>query len=775
MNQTLHFIDYTIADNLLRAYRDGNERLVFVLDYATNEIKQNALLVMNPDGDRKWDDILSNDYGIDLESIRPKKDNKYQKLDIEYNGLDVYETLFSAHDTNSDLSDALAQLTAYRKSAARNSAQERLNAAEITANNARETIVRTGDTITQLQSRQKELRTKLSELRRNIGKEPTKQSAAKILRTESQLDTTNDKLSRANKRIQNAKHRLSAAQDEIELAQKILALTNDDDLNNNDIDVPAISPSTSVQVMADAPTPAVQSSAEYDTDDEEEIYEPKATDMADEEVKPLFDQDPNILDEELAFRPIDFTIPDTLSAPAEPDTKPMAISEGAQIDIERPMSFQPPIATNDPEIMTRETPADDNNIETAQPEPQPMAPMLDNLTPVELPAVDDFTNTPNIQTEQTMEEYSMPITSDDTTPVLSTQSNDFAAAAPAPGASYGYTAADTGERPASPYTGSDARPASPMAYQTAVQPTQRTKPTFLYYILLILLIALSIFTLWIYQQKATQNTPELGATQPVVTTPVIEPAPAPAPAPEVPFDQRPETITGSVAEPVSEPTPEIPTESEILATKPVYNVGTDDKLFVAAPDYESDDTTAVESAANPEPESESVTVSEEIITAEKQPVEIIEPVIVPVPEPEPVVLPEPEPVVIPEPEPVVMPEPEPVVMPEPEPVVMPKPESVTYKPTTTPQPAYTQTATTQNEKVPQSVTSEVYTTTTTTYEPAAIDTTEYVTTEVINTCADGNMPDMYGCCNGEEFVDFGENGQLCCVIGSDECFEPLLN
>ena len=87
MNQTLHFIDYTIADNLLRAYRDGNERLVFVLDYATNEIKQNALLVMNPDGDRKWDDILSNDYGIDLESIRPKKDNKYQKLDIEYNGL----------------------------------------------------------------------------------------------------------------------------------------------------------------------------------------------------------------------------------------------------------------------------------------------------------------------------------------------------------------------------------------------------------------------------------------------------------------------------------------------------------------------------------------------------------------------------------------------------------------------------------------------------------------------------------------------------------------
>ena len=110
MNQTLHFIDYTIDNNLFRAYRDSNGRLVFVLDYFTNEIKPNVLLVINPDGDRKWDDIISNDYNIDLEDIRPKKDNKYQKLDIEYSGLNIYDELFATYNAQEDTSDALAQL-----------------------------------------------------------------------------------------------------------------------------------------------------------------------------------------------------------------------------------------------------------------------------------------------------------------------------------------------------------------------------------------------------------------------------------------------------------------------------------------------------------------------------------------------------------------------------------------------------------------------------------------------------------------------------------------
>ena len=767
MTQTLHFIDYTIDNNLFRAYRDSNGRLVFVLDYFTNEIKPNVLLVINPDGDRKWDDIISNDYNIDLEDIRPKKDNKYQKLDIEYSGLNIYDELFATYNAQEDTSDVLAQLNAFRKNAARKAAIERLNAAETTSANARETIVRTNDTITQLQSRQKELRGKLSELRRNIGKEPTKQSAAKILRTESQLDTTNDKLARANKRIQNAKHRLSAAMDEIELAQKILNLTQNDD-TIGDVHLPSFAQPTQIQTVPNTSNALTR----YTPDDEEtETFEPKVTDMADEEVKPLFDQDPNILDEELAFKPIDFSIPENLTV-SEPENQPISQSQPESDSIlepiptpelERPLSFQPAFTSDMDNI--------DNH---SLPKPATDT-MLENLTPISTPAEPIFSETPDLPSETDMEQYSMPFTTNEPAPVLASQTNDFSAPTP----QYGYPMPDTSERPASPYTGENTRPVPPMSNQTNVQVAQQSKPTFLYYVLLILLIALSIFTLWIYQQQTNTGTPELGTPQPQVeetisetTEPtVVEPVESTVTVeeaattidetpvePTVPTNDKPSVIDGPVAEPVTEPKPEIPTEEEILAKKPAYNVSSDDKMFVAAEEYVS------EEPAKPAIEP----VVESVVIEEKPTIEIAEPVIVPVSEPEPIAQPvtttpviKPEPIVqIAESEPIVQPvtttpviKPEPIVQ-----IAEPKP-----------------IATQQNaQPAPQMVTSEVYTTTSVA-TPAETTSVEYTTTEVINTCADGNRPDMYGCCNGEEFVDFGNNTQLCCIIGSDECFEPLID
>ena len=90
-NSVLTFMEYNIAGNLLRAYYDADGKLVFVLDSTIDTRKPNVLLVINPVGDRKWDDILANDYGVDLETVRPKKDNKYQKMVIEYSGLAGYD------------------------------------------------------------------------------------------------------------------------------------------------------------------------------------------------------------------------------------------------------------------------------------------------------------------------------------------------------------------------------------------------------------------------------------------------------------------------------------------------------------------------------------------------------------------------------------------------------------------------------------------------------------------------------------------------------------
>ena len=98
---------YQIGENRLVAYFDNTGRLVFVLDETVNDTKPNALLVIDSDDGRKWDDILVNDWHVDLETVRPKKDNKYQKLDIEYTGLDVYSELLRAYDNDENLSDGL--------------------------------------------------------------------------------------------------------------------------------------------------------------------------------------------------------------------------------------------------------------------------------------------------------------------------------------------------------------------------------------------------------------------------------------------------------------------------------------------------------------------------------------------------------------------------------------------------------------------------------------------------------------------------------------------
>ena len=114
MFQPLTIKDYNISGHEFRAYYDADEKLVFVLDFVTDDIKPNVLLVINPVGSRKWDDILMNDYGVDLETVRPKKDNRYQKLDIEYVGLADYDQLVQDYEAHNDLSGALAKLADFR-------------------------------------------------------------------------------------------------------------------------------------------------------------------------------------------------------------------------------------------------------------------------------------------------------------------------------------------------------------------------------------------------------------------------------------------------------------------------------------------------------------------------------------------------------------------------------------------------------------------------------------------------------------------------------------
>ena len=637
MSKKIKTVDYDIDDNFIRAWYNGAGELLFVLDETINDDKPNVLLVIDSFDERKWDDVLANDYGIDLETVRPKRDNKYQKLDIEYGGLDVYSELIDAYESGDDMDDVLENLDRFRAMSVRRSAKERLTAADDVATKARETIERTNDTVSELRARIKELRAKLSEQKRNVGREPTKVSAAKILKTESQIDATNEKLERAKKRLENAKRRLANAEDDAEIARSILA---------RHADVKPVRHTTRAINRAPKRAPIVTEPVSNDEENDDDVYEEKyGTDTefddnspetaGSDDVKPLFDTDPEILDENIAFKPIDFNANSGIvhSAAAEPVIAPT------------PLSFAPPVD----DVDTGRVDVMENTFEDEKP-------VLDNLTYVDQPVVDEKieleTNTEPTPVVSEPIENIEPETVTEITPVE-------------PVAPIEPIDAITPVRPVSPITG----------YNTVAGEEQRTKrPTLLYYIMLILLIALSIFTLWLYQQKNGAIVPDLAITtngtgktpdalkpadtgtnipSPFVAT-TVEKVEKTEPAPEITADVETSahTDTVSVVEPVAavaepepvavnvdkaavvveselEPvtvTPEpsnitvespfvelrtvatyepekkpIPTEEEVLARKPGYNVSQNEKMFVAASEYDTEKVvseTVANSAAN---------------------------------------------------------------------------------------------------------------------------------------------------------------------------------
>lgn len=680
--QPLTFTDYDIAGNAFRAYYDADQKLVMVLDFVVNDVKPNVLLVINPVGNRKWDDILMNDYAVDLETVRPKKDNKYQKLDIEYTGLSEYDNLVRAYNAGDDLSGPLADLNAFRNMAARRAALERLGAADMAAERARETVEKTNETIESQQVRLKSLRGKLSEQRRSVGKEPTKQSAAKILRTESQIDATNDKLARAKKRLISAQRRLDAAAEDADVAREILARLDDVVAENN---LPTSPTPTQVAEFEQPSVPMtpVPQFTEIIPYQEPEFEEPKAEDMADDEVKPLFDKDPDILDEDIAFKPIDFNLPSEGGVPSAP-----VVPEYSEPEPIAPLNFVPPVQS--------------------QPvEPVP-APVLDSLTAVNLPSEQIAPELmPEIAPAPLPQEIVSPVpevapvapVASDVSPMAGdvlpsqTPSQQMPEISPAP--------IDAGMRPVSPITG--------VATETATSIQRR--PTMLYYVMLVVLIVLSIFTLWMYQKSANDSVPELGAqTKPVVEEVVQEKQPVEpvvAPSPFVEPQQPVEPIVEP--EPVAEPEP------------------------IVVPVEVEPEIADVESEPVPVTPAEPVPMAEETVPV--VPVEIT---------PEPVDTVVAEPVVAPVEESPFLTE-ETVVAQPSKPIV----DMVVDKP------AYNVS---QNEKMfvadPE-------------YE------TDVVVQEEIETCADGAAPDADGCCAGEELVDMGDGTVMCCAVGTDECFPPM--
>ena len=573
---TLVMRPFDIAGNDIHAFYDAQNNLVFVLDNTINAQKTNVLLVINPNGDKKWDEILSSQYGVDLETIRPKVDNKYQKLDIEYSGLPVYEALINAYNNGGDMDEHLNQLSILRDSAVRHSAMVRLNAANETISKTNITIVKTKETIAKLEARLKTLRSQLTATRKEIGKVATKQSASKILKLESQIDATNEKLKRAKKRLESAQRRLESATVDAELAGDLLNQPSQEIKQTN-------------KPIATVPDYPVQTILGDEENDDE---------LEDNDIKPLFNEDPQILNDNIAFKPISFDTPvfDTV----------MPESESPKIE---ETETHPVLESIKPIEITESVP-----------EFNPSDIYTDEKTVPETPEIQSFepiSNIPEFVPEPIMPENTEIVEHVEEKPVLET---------------------------IQPIAENVVKPAPVVnnvsEIQTIESNVERTKPGFLYYVLLVVLILLSVFTLWLYQKSLstndagpvlTANTNETVVEQPKVSEPVVVPTTEPEDVETVFLDEvveespvepvveevvpetkesenteitEPEIYEESVEMPVIEySVPEMlntsapntneenvfVSEEEIIANKPVYEAGTKyEDMFVDENDFDSE-------------------------------------------------------------------------------------------------------------------------------------------------------------------------------------------
>lgn len=531
----LRMRSYNIDGNAIDAFYDSSENLIFVLDNTINAQKPNVLLVINPNGDKKWDEILGGDYGVDLETIRPKMDNKYQKFDIEYSGLAVYDALIRAFDSGDSLEDALNQLTILRDSAARHSAMSRLNAANeiITKTNA--TIVKTKESIVRLNARLKTLRAKVAEAKKGIGREPTKQSAAKILKLESQIDATNEKIKRANERLKSAQRRLETATVDAELAGQLLnqpggemkstakrvkpvAVRNVAPAVRTEPDEEPVEIKETTITKEETDDSTHDGAHEYTEETTETTEETTEIENGDENVKPLFNEDPQILNNDIAFKPIDFNAAkNTEKSKNEnvPDlSREMLLSATEEETTEQEKHDDVAEPVKDLEI--QETTEIETNTETVdEPVAKDEKPVLDSMLPVPTeneqstenepfnipefsPIIEPVADVPEVVTEKPLN--LTPINDEETrqhepeyAPEIYTEPENKI---------------DEPMMPRSPVMPTPPiMPQAPMGMVHDADAETKRKPSFMYYLLLILLIVLAIFTLWYYQKNVEPTAP----------------------------------------------------------------------------------------------------------------------------------------------------------------------------------------------------------------------------------------------------------------------------
>ncbi|MCL2629485.1 MAG: hypothetical protein FWD33_02225 [Alphaproteobacteria bacterium] len=448
--------DFSAGGIEFSAWLDTRDRAAFALDTTRDEVLPDFMIILEPDPlhpDRKWDDILKKDFDTDPEIVRPREDNKYQKLDIQYSGLEYYQAIVNGDDSRG----AVKLLKSFRMNAAAVSAQKRIEDNREILGKVTKTLATTKKTKSKIKSGIHDLTEKLASQRGLVGFEPTKAAASKILKTQSQIEALHEKAKKNETRAKRTVKKIEAAEGEIE--------TNTEWLNRL------------LAMGAELPEPAAKADQEFDTprledipdeyEDEDFAEEAEEEAEAESDIQPLLEDNPEIVDNTKAFQNVDH----------EDEEKE---EEGANMTEFKPMDWNAPTPSEEnPNTNDWAKDVDSIKAPTQQEEAKVSG------VPAADVASDRFQPTPPSETpsfaapETTPQQpLNQPIQAPQPEPAPKTQYMQNAPARPA------------------------AAPGNEAATIARQDMTRRpAEPSGSYYLLLLLLVAVSIGALYLYQDK----------------------------------------------------------------------------------------------------------------------------------------------------------------------------------------------------------------------------------------------------------------------------------
>ena len=226
---------------------------------------------------------------------------------------------------------------------------------------------------------------------------------------------------------------------------------------------------------------------------------------AEEPIKPLFDKDPEILNEEIAFKPINFDVDESMNSDLQDtdssnnfvNTEELNKNDSINNNINTDnLFFTPPVD----EIKDLE---DTQKIEQDlnEDEYKPL-----NVTPVIEENKDSNEKEDNLSVLDSLRAPDVVLPSEKESEFNKNMNNEEKIIENTSETQEVKDVSDV-------YSDNNVRPVSPVgAPVTDIKNTDRKKNSIFYYALLILLIVLSIFTLWMYQKNSGNNTvPDIAA------------------------------------------------------------------------------------------------------------------------------------------------------------------------------------------------------------------------------------------------------------------------